>query len=77
MARRIATPERLHDPPDDVAQDLRLRVGLSSRPEAGQVQEVLDDGVEPVRVGRDVGDHRCPNALVELRARVCRSRALP
>ena len=32
------------------------------------MQEVLDDGVEPVRVGRDVGDHRCPDALVELRA---------
>ena len=64
----VSGPERLHGPLHDVAEDLRFELGLRARSEAREVEQVLDDGVEPVGIGRDVIDHRRADSLVEFRA---------
>ena len=61
----MARPERGHGPFDDADQHLRLEVRLRARAEPRQVEQVLDDGVEPVGVGRDVRDHRLADVLVQ------------
>ena len=62
----LRAPERLHGALDDQREDLRFEVGPRAGAEPGQVEEVLDDDVQAIGVGRDVRDHRRPDVLVEV-----------
>ena len=51
---------------DDVVEDLGLEVEGRARPETGQLEQVLHDAQQPVRVADDIGDH-CPLPVGKLR----------
>ena len=62
----IAALDLFDGPPDHSVECRRLELGLGACPEARQGQQVLDDLVEALGLGRDVGHHRMTLILCQL-----------